>query len=134
MIIDQAALAEIRQDWVAVRKLSSIVLFSRVTPSGWIQENRQDEAFNLPLLLAYSVLERVLSELRGKAKFQSPTDKLGPMMKASKQNLPWVDFSLIDQGRLARNALAHEAKLVSKHDCLRFIEAIEIELKAWASL
>ncbi len=52
-------------------------------------------------------------------------------MAASQNALPWQDYELINNGRDARNALAHQAKLLSKADCLRFIDAIESELKAW---
>ena len=52
-------------------------------------------------------------------------------MGASQKLLPWQNYDLVDNGRVARNDLAHEAKLSSKADCLRFINAIEAELKAW---
>jgi hypothetical protein len=52
-------------------------------------------------------------------------------MAASANLLPWRDYALVDTGKTARNDLAHEAKLVDKANCFRFIDAIEAELKAW---
>ena len=89
---------------------------------------------NLPLVLAYAVLDQVLNELRDQGTFTSQTQKMGDKMNASRKALPWQDYKSVDDGREARNNLAHEAQLVSKADCLRFIDAIEAELKAWSIL
>lgn len=52
-------------------------------------------------------------------------------MAASQSVLPWQDYDLVNGGKEARNNLAHDAVLTSKTDCLRFIDAVETELKAW---
>ncbi len=52
-------------------------------------------------------------------------------MNTSRKVLPWQDYKSVDEGRNKRNDLAHEAQLVSKADCQRFIDAIEAELMAW---
>lgn len=52
-------------------------------------------------------------------------------MEASKDALPWQNYSTVDLGREARNNLAHEGILLDKENCFTYINAIEIELKAW---
>ncbi len=96
-----------------------------------INETRPEDSYNLPLVLAYAVLDRVLRELRDQGAFTCNTWKLGAKMAASQNVLPWQDYHLVDNGRVARNYLAHKAKLLSKADCLQFIDAIESELTAW---
>ena len=132
MIRDQQTKSEIAQDWRVVRKLCESSHRQWMIPgAGMINETRPEDSYNLPLILAYAVLDRVLRELRDQGAFTCKTWKLGEKMAASQNALPWQDYCLVDNGRDARNNLAHQAKLLSKADCLRFIDAIESELKAW---
>ena len=131
MIRDQQAKSEIAQDWRAVRKLRNPVRTSVLPGFGVIVEEPVHDFYNLPLVLAYAVLDQVLNELRDQSEFRSKNSKLGTKMFASRKALPWQDYGLVDNGREARNDLAHEAKLLSKADCLRYIDAIESELRAW---
>ena len=66
-------------------------------------------------------------------KVHSPSKawQLGIKMAASQNAMAWKDYDLVNNGRCARNDLAHEAKLLSEVDCRRFIDAVESELKAW---
>lgn len=89
---------------------------------------------NLPFLLAYTVVEAVLSELIQQGMFRCSTWKLGPRMEASRPVVPWQDYDEVNRGRLLRNALAHDAKLLSRVTCLQYIRAIERELVAWQML
>jgi hypothetical protein len=57
--------------------------------------------------------------------------RLGKKMEASKPFLKWTDYNIVDEGRNKRNDLAHGSKLLSRKDCLRYIEAIGVELKVW---
>ncbi|MDO8336096.1 MAG: hypothetical protein Q7T74_04955 [Candidatus Saccharibacteria bacterium] len=59
---------------------------------------------------------------------------LGNKMVASRAFLPWQDYNTIDAGKNARNSLAHEAQLLSKTQCLMFIDGIDRELQAWGVL
>ena len=47
--------------------------------------------------------------------------------------LKWKNYDLVDEGRRARNELAHEAVLHSKYVCPN-LSAIEDEFKNWALL
>lgn len=92
------------------------------------------EIYNLPLVLAYCILEDVLDALitQGIVKCTSP--KIGPRMIASQNHIQWKDYKTVDEGRDKRNQLAHEGKLLPKADCLKFVNAIGDELKAWKIL
>jgi hypothetical protein len=58
-------------------------------------------------------------------------NQLGGRMRYSREVLTWRDFNLIEEGRKARNELTHQGRLVSKQGCLRYIDGIESELRAW---
>ena len=131
MIHDLQAISEIAQDWRVVRKLCEEGRVWLAPGAGFISETTPEESYNLPLVLAYTVLERVLRELCDQGEFTCKAWQLGKNMAASQNALPWQDYDLVNDGRCARNDLAHQAKLSSKADCLRFIEAVESELKAW---
>ncbi len=129
---DLQAISEIAQDWRVVQKLCEGSHRQWMSLGGSIiNETRPEDSYNLPLVLAYAVLDRVLSELRDQGAFTCKTWKLGKKMAASQNALPWQDYDLVKSGKNARNDLAHEAKLSGKADCLRFIDAVESELKAW---
>ena len=131
MITDPATLADVRQTWSAVKKLSSEGLYSRATSSGWVQVNRPDDSFNLPLVLAYACLDQVLGELRDEGVFSCRWWHLGEKMEASRCVLPWQDYDEVFDGKEKRNRIAHEATLLPKSECLQYIVAIEQELNAW---
>jgi hypothetical protein len=101
----------------------------------FINETPPEEIYNLPFVLAYAILDQVFDELMSQGTFPKPRGKsLAAKMEASYVRLPWVDYSAVEAGRVARNEVAHDAKLRSKTDCVRFIDNIERELKAWGIL
>jgi len=125
---------EIAQSWAVVRKMSSSSYMSRACGNSIIQYARPDDSYSLPFILAVSVLEQVLNELIAQGKFRCKSWKLGPKMAASRAHLPWQDYGTVDSGREERNRLAHEGMLLPKNDCLKYIDAIEHELKYWRVL
>ena len=98
-----------------------------------INETPPDSFYHLPFLLAYAVLDQVLGELvhQGSIPCQGRCHLLGAKMAVSKSVLRWQDYALVENGRTVRNMLAHEAMLIDSKQCFRFIDAIEVELKAW---
>ena len=136
MIKDKILIAEIVQEWATIR---SLVHWSRsYIGSGdvFINETAPDEFYNLPLVLAYSTLDAALGQFINEGLFPClicRCFKLGEKMWSSKNTtaIKWLNYSLVDQGRKARNGLAHENTLVAKNDCLRYIEAVGAELKGW---
>jgi hypothetical protein len=100
---------------------------------GVINETPPESFYNLPLLLAYAVLDQVLEELidQGTIPWKGGRRLLGAKIAASRNVLLWKDYLLIDKGKAARNDLAHEARLLNRTECFRFIDAVESELRAW---
>ena len=131
MIHNRQTKSDIAQDWSVVRKLCNAAKTSFLPGYGVIVNEPPKEIYNLPLVLAYAVLDQVLNELIAQGEFSCKLRLLGPKMAASQNKLPWKDYGLVDKGKTARNDLSHEAKLLSKADCLQFIDAIESELTAW---
>jgi hypothetical protein len=101
----------------------------------WSQEPVKPEFYNLPLVLAYSSLDEVLTELAGQGVFTfRARAMLGEKMKASRNALPWMDYAEVEAGRIARNAIAHDGELLDREECFRFIAAIQAEFVAWGIL
>jgi hypothetical protein len=126
--------AQIKKDWSAVQKLPSGGI-SRAIASGWLQESIPENSYNLPFFLAYAVLDQVLDEMIDQCVFKCSSKNrlipLGIKMEDSRNVLPWQDYKTIFEGKEARNDLAHKAQLLSKTECLKYIEGIERELHAW---
>ena len=132
MLSDQRTKSEISRDWGVVRSLCTGSHRQWQVPGGpFINETRPAESYNLPLVLAFAVLDRVLNEFRDQDTFSCSKWQLGNKMAAARNALPWQNYDLVDEGRNKRNEIAHEATLFSKPDCLRYIDAVEAELKAW---
>lgn len=134
MITDASSLATLRDAWAGVEKLKAYDRLVTVVPSGGLLAagSLAPEGFwNLPFVLAYSVLDQVLTALRDQGVFVCSSWMLGPKMQASRQFLPWQDFDLVSRGKDARNEVAHKAVLLSKSECFLYIEAVGKELQAW---
>jgi len=139
MIHKNSLLTELKNDWAGIEKLVSVLRDNSVLlpTGGMVQIRHQSEAYNIPFLLSYGVLEKVLKALCKQDQWKNPKnddEKLVWLMFKSKDHLSWKDFDTVDDGRKARNNLAHEAVLLRKDDCIRFITAIRSELVAWAIL
>ena len=132
MLKDPTKTAEIVQSWKAVQDLCARGNRGHFG-AGFFSVPFITGFYNLPFVLAYAVLDDTLSELLKDGVFICPGDRplLGRKMKKSRNALPWQDYGLVERGRFARNDLAHEAKLASKDDCLKYIAAVGAELKAW---
>jgi hypothetical protein len=120
------------KQWKTVLVLSRQVHRSGIVGSVFINETPPDEIFNRPLVLAYCVLENVFGALIDEGKFACKRNELYYRMQAAKTALPWKNFALVDEGRKKRNELAHEAKLLAKNDCLKYVKAIGDELSGWS--
>lgn len=138
MIRDTQVRCEIEQEWNAVRKLCADSHRLAMLPVGAIINETPPESFyNLPLVLAFAVLERVLTQLGDERAIPEAPGRrppLGARMGESKEALRWQDYALVERGRNKRNDLAHKATLVQRADCFKFIDAIEVELRAWGVL
>jgi hypothetical protein len=134
MITDPSVLASIRQQWTVVTRFCSGSHRQSQIPGGpFINETPPESFFNLPLLLAYAVLDQVLDELVAQGSVPKPTGRplLGAKMAASRGAIAWQDYVCVECGKDKRNDIAHEGRLLDRETCLRFIQAIEVELNAW---
>lgn len=131
MIGDQTAKDEIAEQWATVRRLCRGGHGSMHRGGTFVIVPPSEGFRNLPLVLGYAVLDELLDILIRQGEFVSNNRKLGAKLKASENVLPWQNYALVDAGREARNKLAHEGELLDDGQCLIFIEAIEVELRAW---
>jgi hypothetical protein len=141
MITDAKVLADVRQCWESVRKVQRGLQRDWFAQGVQINEHASKESYNLPLVLAYAVLDMVLTELYDQGVYSCKGWKstrkappLGRKMEDSRVHVPWQDYSLVFDGKEKRNSLAHEAALVDKFECVTYVNAIETELRAWKIL
>jgi hypothetical protein len=135
VINDLQVRAEVTQQWAVVRRFCAGSHRQYLVGGVFVNETPPEEFYNLPLILAFAVLDQVLTELIGQGTIPQPKRPLlGARMHASSTVLRWINYALVDSGKTARNNLAHEARLIGKLECLAFIEAIEVELKSWSIL
>ena len=133
MIRDGAVLDDVRAAWKTVRVAQSMVT-TNLNMAGFVMGAFRNFAHSLVLLFAYSVLENVLEQLRDEGVLASKSANIGPLMKASKDVLPWCDYALVDQGREQRNRIAHRREFLARAEVWRYIDGIECELIGWRVL
>jgi hypothetical protein len=142
MIKDQNVRAEIKQEWKTVRALtgwSSGGAVSGGCGGVFIVETPPEQFYNLPLVLAYSVLDDVLGQMIFEHIFNCTTKnmnchKLGDKMQSSNGKIMWKDYATVNDGRNRRNDVAHNGVLHSEQICRKYINAVEDELKNWGLL
>ena len=139
MIADPQVLSDVRQSWQGVRalqeriKTATVVTFAGGTGLGGLAgRNLAIIAHNLPFLQACSVLNDALEQLSKEGRIKCSSRFLGALVNASKSAIPWIDHQIFAVEIVSkRNELAHKATVLSLEDCLRYIDNIENELKAW---
>jgi hypothetical protein len=137
MIADAVALQEARDGWEFVRSSRNVIVGNCNVATfavGFNQAGIRDLCFNLLLASAFSVLEKVLRQLRDEGKFAGRDNRLGLLMSNSRSVLPWVDWALVDAGRSDRNSSVHARTYLPHTKCRDYIAAIERELVAWVVL
>lgn len=134
MITDPVALRSLQQQWSVVVRFCRGSHRSHQIPGGpYVNETPPEQFFNLPLLLAYAVLDQALDELitQGVVPAIKGRPFLGAKMAASRSAISWQDYATVDLGKEERNGIAHDGKLLDRAACIRFIQAIERELRGW---
>jgi hypothetical protein len=126
-----ATAGEVQSGWKTVHDFSYNVGSMKVIMQILVTENPPEAWFNLPFVLAYSVLDDALDVLDTTGAIKAAGWMLGARMTAAKSALKWINFALVDDGRNKRNDLAHRATLLPKADCLRYVAAVGAELKNW---
>ena len=135
MITNPVALALIRTQWSVVLRFCEASHAQYMSPSGcYINETPPESFFNLPLILAFGVLDQVLDEFIRQKIVPRPAGRstqLAAKMDAAKSAITWQNFSHIELGREERNKVAHDGNLLGRATCIIYVKAIEAELSAW---
>lgn len=134
MIKNQSRKQEIKESWLGIRNLQKNLRRLYVANGSLHMDTAPDETYNLPFVLAYSVIDNVLSELKDQGDIVCNSWMLGAKMEASRNTLPWKDYDLIWAGKEQRNQLAHDSILIDKAECVKYIDAVENELNGWGIL
>ncbi len=134
MISDPVARYSIAEQWATVIKLAAHDAFQRMTPGGVLINYGPPPGgyYNLPLILAYCVLDEFLTAAIGEGVFSAPAAAmLGRKMHASLPNVTWLDFGGVDLGREKRNDVAHKGLLLDRDECRRIVALVGQELAGW---
>lgn len=136
MIRDPVVKAEIDKAWTTVAFLISYNRSYVVGSTVMLNEIPPETFYNLPLVLAYATMDDTLGQLIIEDTIKCVKKKgkcfnLGDKMESAKNAIAWINFELVNEGRIARNGLAHESKLVEKYRCIKYIHAVENELRNW---
>lgn len=98
---------------------------------GLAQVTLPDALYNLPLLLAFDVLRGALRVVKKEGRFTAERNSLGSLMKAAENAVPWIDYKALRKGMKRRNAVAHDGELLPAAVCLKDIENVAAQLRAW---
>jgi hypothetical protein len=90
-----------------------------------------DLLYNLPFLLAFSVLKEVLLQAREEGRFTSSRPQLGDLIDSAKNSLPWIDWQCLREAVKRRNEVMQNGKLLGDVQCLQDIADVEAQLIAW---
>lgn len=137
MIRDAQCLETLRKEWEFARSRRDFIFRNAVGSSvlgGHPSLPLMDYCNNLALVFAYSVLQDVLAQLKDEGLFDGKRSTLGALMHDSRRELTWKNFPLVDQGRKARNGIAHDQGVLPRDKCWEYVDAIEQELLGWQVL
>ena len=90
-----------------------------------------DLLYNLPFLLAFSVLKEVLLQAREEGRFTSSRPQLGDLIDSAKNSLPWIDWQCLREAVKRRNEVMQNGRLLGDVQCLQDIAEVEAQLIAW---
>lgn len=132
MIRNKKISRALARDWKGVRLTLALV---RSNMSGAFSAGGTtrfaDLSYGLILPFAFSVLQRVLMELRDEKVFPCESNTLESLMQCSKHALPWVDYRTIRMGSEVRDDFAQNQKIPATATTWKYVDAIEAELVAW---
>jgi hypothetical protein len=90
-----------------------------------------DMLYNLPCLLAFDVLKRVLLQASEAGQAIGSQGSLSELMESAKTSLPWIDWHSLREAVNRQNKVAREGKLFGDIQCLDDIAVVETQLIAW---
>ncbi len=135
MIRDPTIKQQVQEEWDGVRSFQSILQARLNAPGGLAgigaSHGLRNISHCLILLFAFSILEKVLKQLRDEGMFRQQDNRLGKLMYSSKRSVPWRNFPLVDKAREDRNRVAHRQEILERADSWNYIDGIEAELLSW---
>jgi hypothetical protein len=135
LISEPGALAAIRSEWSAAVKVRERMRRLMAGPVGSIADGTlHGVVYNLPLLLAFNVLERLLRALKRQRQIPLASEQLGELMDLLQGDPSWLDWSVLRDGARRRDAIIHAGELFPGVECLSDIEAVEEQLGVWGIL
>jgi hypothetical protein len=135
LITNATALAAIRSEWSAVLKVRERMNRLMAGPVGSVADGAlHSVVYNLPLLLAFDVLGKVLRALKRQRQVPGERDQLGDLMDIFQGDPSWLEWSVLRDGVRRRNAIAYAGELFPGVECLADIEAVEEQLREWQIL
>lgn len=135
LITNAHALAAIRSEWSAVVRMRERMNKLMVGPVGSVADGAlHSVVYNLPLLLAFDVLGKVLRALKKQRQVPGERDQMGDLMDIFQGDPSWLEWSVLRDGVRRRNAIAYAGELFSGVECLADIEAVEEQLREWEIL
>jgi hypothetical protein len=135
LITDVSALSTIRTEWSAVVAVREHMRKLMAGPVGSISDGAlHSVVYNLPLLLAFNVLERALRALKRQRQVPGSSEQLGDLMDMFQGDPSWLEWSVLRDGERRRHAIACTGELFSGVECLADIDAVEEQLRAWGIL
>jgi hypothetical protein len=135
LISDAAALAALRSEWSAAVKVRERMNKLLGGPVGSVADGAlHGVVYNLPLLLAFNVLERALRALKKQRQIPGQGEQLGDLLDLFQGDPSWLEWSVLRDGERRRQAIEHAGELFPSVECLADIEAVEEQLRAWGIL
>jgi hypothetical protein len=132
LITDTDTRAAIRSEWSAVVKVRDRMRKLMSGPVGSIADGTlHGVVYNLPLLLAFNVLEQTLRALKKQRQISGGGERLGDLMDLLQGDPSWLEWSVLRDGERRRHAIVSSGELFSGVECLADIEAVEEQLRAW---
>src|ERR1700684_4735754 len=135
LITDSGAVAPIRSEWSAAVTVRDRMRNLMAGPVGSIADGAlHSVVYNLPLLLAFNVLEKVLRGLKRQRQIPGSSEQLGDLLDMFQGDPSWLEWSVLRDGERRRHAIACTGELFSGVECLADIDAVEEQLRAWGIL
>jgi hypothetical protein len=135
IISDSAVVGALRSEWSAVVQVRDRMSKLMAGPVGSIADGTlHSVVYNLPLLLAFNVLEKVLRAVKKQRQIPGNSEQLGDLMDLLQGDPSWQEWSVLRDGERRRHAIIHAGELFSGVECLADIAAVEEQLGAWGIL
>ena len=134
MIVNPPSAPTLEAEWQGVIRMRERI--RHLVISTFISNKEESPAFgdifyNLPLLLAFDVLEHTLLQWRGDEQFAGSGYQLSELLDSAKTSLPWIDWECLREAANRQNEIASSGKLFGDVQCLQDIGNIEAQLAAW---